>query len=147
MFHQCCYFSRSLLCCFIHYRSTGRCCGALLCCEEEIQLSEVLRKQQKQQPAPLYEDIIAQKRTIEPTHIELIDLEGEHCIWAIARLTVFVIRLPHNKNTSLLSVLEKYNSRHIMLYYTKYNKTNSSVVPRPFVQHVYHFRDVKSDPC
>ena len=31
----------------------------------------IARKQQKQQPAPVYEDIVAQKGTVDPTHIEL----------------------------------------------------------------------------
>ena len=31
----------------------------------------IARKQQKQQPAPLYDDIVAQKGTVEVTHIEL----------------------------------------------------------------------------
>ena len=31
----------------------------------------IARKQQKQQPAPVYEDIVAHKRTGDPTHIEL----------------------------------------------------------------------------
>ena len=31
----------------------------------------IAHKQQKQQPAPLYEDIVAQKGTVDLTHIEL----------------------------------------------------------------------------
>jgi len=31
----------------------------------------IAHKQQKQQPAPVYEDIVAQKGTVDPTHIEL----------------------------------------------------------------------------
>ena len=31
----------------------------------------IARKQQKQQPAPVYEDIVAQEGTVDPTHIEL----------------------------------------------------------------------------
>jgi len=31
----------------------------------------IARKQQKQQLAPVYEDIVAQKRTFDPIHIEL----------------------------------------------------------------------------
>ena len=31
----------------------------------------ITRKQQKQQSAPVYEDIVAQKGTVDPTHIEL----------------------------------------------------------------------------
>ena len=31
----------------------------------------ITRKQQKQQPAPVYEDIVARKGTVDPTHIEL----------------------------------------------------------------------------
>ena len=31
----------------------------------------IARKQQKQQPAPVYEDIVAQKGTVDLTHIEL----------------------------------------------------------------------------
>ena len=31
----------------------------------------IARKQRKQQPAPVYEDIVAQKRTVDTTHIEL----------------------------------------------------------------------------
>jgi len=31
----------------------------------------ITHKQQRQQPAPLYEDIVAQKGTVDPTHIEL----------------------------------------------------------------------------
>jgi len=31
----------------------------------------IAHKQQKQQPAPMYEDIVAPKGTVDPTHIEL----------------------------------------------------------------------------
>ena len=51
-------------------------------CQKFYSLS-LARKQQKQQPAPVYEDIVAQKGTVDPT-------EGEHCIWASAKLTEFI---------------------------------------------------------
>ena len=81
MFLQCCCYSSCLLCCFIHYCSTGWCCGALLCCEEEIQMSEVILSDNSPQAAEatctastsFYEDIVAQKGTIDPTHIELME--------------------------------------------------------------------------
>jgi len=39
-------------------------------CQKFYSLS-LARKQQKQQPAPVYEDIVAQKGTVDLTHIEL----------------------------------------------------------------------------
>ena len=45
-------------------------CAVRKKCQKFYSLT-IARKQQKQQPAPVYEDIIAQKRTVEPTHIEL----------------------------------------------------------------------------
>jgi len=47
---RCCYSCR-FLCCFTHYWSTGWCCGALLCCEEEIQMSQVLLSDNSPQAA------------------------------------------------------------------------------------------------
>ena len=45
-------------------------CAVKKKCQKFYSLT-IARKQQKQQPAPLYEDIVAQKRTVEPSHIEL----------------------------------------------------------------------------
>ena len=47
----------------------GWCCGVLLYCEEEIQLSEVLlsdsARKQQQQSVPVYEGVIGQFQNIE----------------------------------------------------------------------------------
>ena len=48
----------------VHY------CAAKKKCQKFYSLTIAL-KQQKQQPAPLYEDIVAQKGTVDPSHIEL----------------------------------------------------------------------------
>ena len=48
----------------VHY------CAVRKKCQKFYSLT-IARKQQKQQPAPLYEDIVAQKGTVDPTHIEL----------------------------------------------------------------------------
>jgi len=48
----------------------------------------IARKQRKQQPAPVYEDIVAQKETVDPTHIELRE---NIALWASAKLTEFLL--------------------------------------------------------
>ena len=45
-------------------------CAVRKKCQKFYSLT-IARKQQKQQPAPLYEDIVAQKGTVDPAHIEL----------------------------------------------------------------------------
>ena len=51
IFHQYCHYSSCLLCCVIHYCSTGWCCGTLLYCEEEMWLPEVLLSDNSPQAA------------------------------------------------------------------------------------------------
>ena len=51
VFQQQCHHSSYLLCSVIHYCSTGWCCGALLYCEEEMWLPEVLLSDNSSQAA------------------------------------------------------------------------------------------------
>ena len=84
MFHQQHYYSSYLLCCCIRHRSTGWCCGTLLYCEEEIQLSEVLFSNNSSQAAAA---ATASTSTSVWRHCWPVSehwTEGECCVWPCA---------------------------------------------------------------
>ena len=85
MFHQQCHCSSCLLCCVIHYCSTGWCCGTLLYCEEEMWLPEVLLSDNSSQAAA------ATASTSVWWHCGAVSehwTEGECCIWPCAPVKI-----------------------------------------------------------
>ena len=160
IFYQHCYFSHCFICGFTHCWSSDWYCDALLCCEEEMPKVLLPYNSPQAAEATASTTVWGHHCTEENCWTLSHWTEGEHCIWAIARLTEFVIRLPHNKNnTSLLSVLE-IDKRHIMyktnqqahqhnrtvsLQQTKYNKTNNEICIY-FVMICMYYTDVVLSP-
>ena len=107
MFNWCCCYSCCLLCCFTHCWSTGWCCGALLCCEEEIQMSQVLLSDNSPQAAEATAStsVWGHCCTEEDWWSHSHWTEGEHCIWASAKLTEFLL---HNKLWNLSCIGSGY---------------------------------------
>ena len=110
LLNQCCRCSSCLLCCVIHYCSTGWCCGTLLYCEEEMWLPEVLLSDNSSQTAA------ATASTSVWWHCWTVSehwTEGECCIWSCAavkfRLQLILIRWFYVHRIITYTVLQHYD--------------------------------------